>query len=94
MLSILAAVAAMAVKDGLGTLLIICEARGRAIQAGILDAANDLATILVTLAGAGAVITHGWSAHTFAVLAAMTIMSFIGTAYWTRIGQRIKSEQP
>lgn len=93
MLSVLLAVLAMALKDALGVGLVVAEARGRAWLAGVFDAAGDLATILVTLAGAGAVIVHGWTLHTIAILAAMTITSLLGTAYWTRFCRRIK-ERP
>lgn len=91
MLSILLACASMALKDGLGTGLVVAEARGRSWLAGALDALGDLATILVTLAGVGAVILHGWTLHTIVLLAAMMLTSFLGTAAWTRVAQRIKA---
>jgi hypothetical protein len=87
MLAVLLACASMAVKDALGTCLVVCEARGRGMLAGALDAGGDLATILVTLAGAGAVITHGWTTHTVLLLAAMTITSFLGTWFWTEFAE-------
>jgi hypothetical protein len=93
MVSILLACAAMAVKDALGTLLVVAEARGRSWLAGFLDAAGDLAFVLVTLAGAGAVILHGWTAHTVLLLAAMMLTSLLGTAMWTRFGRRIKERE-
>lgn len=91
MLSILAACASMAVKDALGTLLVIAEARGRSMLAGALDAGGDIATVLVTFFGAGALIEHGLTAHTVLLLAAMMLTSFCGTALWTRVGRRIKA---
>jgi len=84
----------MALKDMLGTLLVIAEARGRAVLAGALDAASDLAMILVTLAGAGEVIVHGWTVHTASLLAAMMVTSFFGTLYWTRVGQKLGARNP
>lgn len=88
MLGITLACAAMALKDLLLTFLTVAEAQGRAILAGLLDASSDLATILVTIAGAGLVIQHGWTLHSIAVLAAMMITSFLGTALWTRLAAR------
>lgn len=81
---------AMALRDCFATLLVICEARGRALLAGLLDAAGDLASILVTVLAAGQIILHGWSAHSIVVLAAVMLTSFAGTALWTRVGQRIE----
>jgi hypothetical protein len=91
MFSIVLACLAMALKDMLGTFLVIAEARGRPILAGLCDAGGDLATILVTIVGAGAVITGGWTVHTGLIIAAMTITSFLGTAFWTTIGRRIET---
>lgn len=79
----------MALKDGLGVLLVIAEARGRAIFAGALDAASDLAIILTTLFGAGQVIEHGWDLKSIEVVATMVVVSFGGTVFWTKIGRRI-----
>ena len=93
MLAILLACGAMALKDMLGTFLVIAEARGRAVLAGALDAAGDLALILVTLAGAGAVIVHGWTVHTMIILAAMMATSFVGTLFWVRMGTRWMPEE-
>ena len=92
MLTIILACLAMAVRDMLQTFLVIAEARGRSVLAGALDAGGDLATILVTLAGAGEVITHGWNMYTMTVLAAMMITSFFGTLVWTKVGRRIKEK--
>jgi hypothetical protein len=88
MSAVLLACVAMAFKDAIGTLLVIAEARGRAVLAGVLDAAGDFAMILVTLAGAGEVIVHGWTTRTAAILAAMMVTSFFGTILWTWIGHR------
>lgn len=89
MLGVLLAMGSMALKDALMTWLTIAEARGRAWLAGGLDAAGDLASILVVVTGAGAVIKYGWTGHTAVILAAMCVTSFLGTALWTRIGRRI-----
>jgi hypothetical protein len=90
-LALVLACAAMALKDSLGVGLVVAEARGRAWLAGVLDALSDLAIILVTLAGAGAVIVHGWTLRTGVILAAMMLTSFLGTAAWTRLARRIKA---
>lgn len=81
----------MAVKDALGTFLVIAEARGRSVLAGAMDALGDIAVVLVTLFGAGEIITHGWTLHTAEVLVVIVVTSFFGTLFWTRIGSRIKS---
>lgn len=79
----------MAGKDAFGTLLVIAEARGRAVLAGLLDAASDVAQVLVVLFGAGQIITHGWTWHTLGVLAVICTTSFVGTLFWTRVGTRL-----
>lgn len=79
----------MAAKDAFGTLLVIAEARGRALTAAILDAVSDLAAVLVVLFGAGQVIAHGWTWHTGLVLAVICTTSFVGTLFWTRLGTRL-----
>jgi len=89
MLSLLFAALAMALKDALGTMLVIAEARGKSVLAGAMDAGGDIATVLVTLFGAGEVITHGWTWHTAAVLGVIAVTSFFGTIFWTRVGSRI-----
>ena len=78
----------MALKDGCGTMLVICEARDRPLLAGMFDALGDLALILVTLFGAGEVILHGWTPHTIGVIATIVTVSFFGTALWTHVGNR------
>jgi hypothetical protein len=79
----------MVLKDACGTLLVIAEARGRALLAGLLDAAGDLALVLTTLFGAGQVIVHGWDARSFEVLGVIMLTSLLGTTFWTRVGRRI-----
>lgn len=93
MLQIILACVGMAARDCLGTLLVIAEARGRAVMAGALDATGDLASILVTVVGAGEVITHGLTPHTIILLAAMTVTSFVGTTIFTKLGQRISASK-
>ena len=94
MTALVLACVAMALKDGVGTALVIAEARGRSVTAGALDAASDLATVLVTLAGAGAVIVHGWTWHTAGILAAMMLTSFAGTICWTQLATRWMPDEP
>lgn len=54
---------------------------------------RGLATILITIVGAGAVITQGVTVHTVLILVVMMITSFIGTAIWTKVGSRIAVQQ-
>lgn len=89
MLSLLFAALAMALKDALGTLLVIAEAKGKAVFAGAMDAGGDIAAVLVTLFGAGEVILHGWSLHSIEVLVVIAITSFFGTIFWTRVGSKM-----
>jgi len=91
MIAILAACVAMAAQDCLGTLLVIAEARGRRWLAGVLDMAGDWARIACTVVGAGTVITDGITAHSVEVVLAMSIVSLVGTSYWTKIGDRIRA---
>jgi hypothetical protein len=78
----------MIVKDAVGVLLVVAESRGRYWTAALFDALSDIATVGVTIYGAGTVLIDGWSAHTFAVLGAMMVTSFAGTAFWTRMSVR------
>lgn len=91
MIAVLVACVAMAGKDCLGTLLVVAEAKGRARLAGLLDSLGDLANVVCTVVGAGAVIKGGVTVHTSTVLGAMMLTSFVGTAYWTKLGRRIKN---
>lgn len=84
---------AMALKDGCGTLLVIAQARGRAVLAGLLDAAGDLAQVLVVLFGAGQIIEHGMTGMSVAVLVTIMLTSFAGTVLWTRLGTRWMPER-
>lgn len=84
----------MALKDALGTLLVIAEAHGKSILAGAFDAGGDLAFVLVTLFGAGEIITHGWTWHTLEVLVVLMVTSFFGTIFWTKMGSRWVGTQP
>ncbi len=86
---LLYAVLSMALKDCAGTLLTVAEARGRAVLAGVLDATGDIATVLVTLFGAGQVVLHGWDTRSIEVLVAIMITSFCGTVIWTKVGRRL-----
>lgn len=83
------AAGSMAVRDMLGTLLVVAEARGRAWLAGTLDALGDVAAVAVTVTAAGPVLARGLDRRSVAVLAVMCITSFLGTALWTRVGQRM-----
>jgi hypothetical protein len=89
MLSILLACVAMTCKDALGTGLTVSEAHNRAVLAGVFDATGDLAAIAVTVFGAGEVLLHGLTPHTYALLAAMTFTSFFGTLCYTKLANRL-----
>jgi len=84
----------VASKDAIFTLLTVAEARGRAGMAGALAAAGDLANVICMVVGAGSIIVHGFNAAAFAILGTMMLTSLVGTAFWTRLGNRIKSEVP
>ena len=83
---------AMALKDGCGTMLVIAEARGRAVLAGLFDALGDLAQVLVVLFGAGQILEHGWDKRSIEVLLTIMIVSFWGTLFWTRVGRRMAAD--
>lgn len=80
---LLAGVIGMLLSDGCGTFLVVAEARGRATLAGACDALGDLASVLVTVAGVGSILTDGLTWQSGSVLAAILITSFLGTRYWT-----------
>jgi hypothetical protein len=86
----LIAILAMGLKDSIGTMLVIAEAHNRYVLAGALAALADLAGIFVTLAGAGVIITHGWSVRTAGILGVMMCASFAGTLFWTWFGNRFQ----
>lgn len=90
MLQILLACVAMAIRDALGTMLVISESHGRDWYAGTFDALGDIASVGVTVLGAGVVIQHGLTWHAVLVLAAMCVTSFFGTTFWTHIGRKLK----
>lgn len=80
----------MAAKDALGTLLVVAEAKGRHWLAGGFDAAGDVAQVASMVFGAGEIILHGWGWPAVEVLLVMCATSFVGTAFWTWVGTRIR----
>jgi hypothetical protein len=88
-LGIVGAVAAMAVKDATGTLMVVAEARNRAHLAGVMGASSGVAVVLTTYFGAGEIIVHGWTTYSFVVLAAICATSYAGTRFWTGYGNRV-----
>lgn len=82
----------MVAKDGLGTLLVIAEARGRHWLAGAFDAAGDVAQVVSMVFGAGEIIVHGWGLRSLEILAVMCATSLLGTAFWTKMGSRMKQQ--
>src|ERR1700752_419313 len=94
LLTYVGAIISMAVKDVLGTLLVVAEARGRSLLAGVIDAGGDAANIFVTLLGAGEIVVLGFTTQTFGILAAIMLTSFAGTVCWTRLANRWMPVQP
>lgn len=91
MLHVMAAMVAMTVRDFLGVFLTVAESRGRAKLAGLMDALGDLASIGVTVLGAGPVIQHGVTPYTVVLVACICVTSFFGTVVYTRLANRIKA---
>lgn len=89
MLIILLACLAMTCRDALATGLTVAEAHNRAVLAGTFDASCDLASIAVTVFGAGQVLKHGITPHTVILLAGMTVTSFFGTLCYTKLANKI-----
>lgn len=83
------AVLSMMLKDAVGVFLVVAEARGEAILAGALDGASDLATVLVTIVGAGSVLSNGWNVMTIGILATLMLTSTIGTYFWTLLARGV-----
>lgn len=90
-LTLVFACISMALKDALGTFMNVAENRGKALLAGFLDGASDIAVQMVNIVGAGSVVLYGWNAWTIAVLLVMLITSVIGTYYWTKLSTRISN---
>lgn len=88
MLALLLGCISMAFKDLVGTFLTVAMAHGRASWAAVLDGLYDLATIVVTIVGAGAVVLHGWTPHTGLLLAVMVATSVAGTYVWTKLAAK------
>lgn len=84
---------AMMAKDAIGSLMVLAEARGRAVLAGGLDAASDAATIVSTAFGAGEIIVHGWNLRAVEILAVMMATSFAATTLSVRYGRRLTAHQ-
>ena len=92
-LLLVAAALSMAVKDFFATLLMIAEAEGRAVWAGVLDGASTLAGVVLTVLGAGTVILHGVDARSMAVIGAMLAADILGTPVWTTFGARLRRKR-
>ena len=88
-LELFGAILAMALKDSLSVGLVVAESKNRAFVAGVLDAGLDIAQIMVTLVGAGTIIVHGWTPHSFVILAVICLTSFFGTIVWTKLSHRL-----
>lgn len=91
MLAIVVACLAMAAQDFFDTMLTVARAKGRPWLSGGLDAIGDLAKVVCVIVGAGTVIADGVTWHSVAVLAAMAVTSFFGTAADVKISRRIKA---
>lgn len=78
----------MGLRDFLATVLVVAEARGRAVLAGACDALGDLAGIGVVLCGAGQILEHGLNGSSAAVLVVIFVVSFCGTVAWTKLATR------
>lgn len=87
-LLLVGAAVSMAVRDALGTCLVVAEARGRRSLAATLDAVGDLASIAVYTFGAGEIAVHGLTVKSVAVVAVMVVTSWLGTWYWTGFARR------
>lgn len=87
--TLLVVAVAMAVKDCLCTVETIAESKNRGWLAGICDGAYDIASVVCTVVGAGAIISHGFGWHAFWILLVMVTVSTFGTVLWTRIGHRL-----
>lgn len=95
MITLLLACACMALTDCFGTFLTVAEARGRAWLAGACDALGDATgRFLLPVYGAGVVIKHGWTPDAVLILCCVMAVSFVGTAFWTRLSRRITDQTP
>lgn len=83
----------MLLKDAVGTIMVVAEARGRAILAGTLDAMGDLANVLCTVFGAGEIVLHGWGWAAVEILAVMMATSFVATSLSVRWGRRLTAHK-
>lgn len=88
-MAILLAIVLMALQDVFGTFLVVAEARGRPLLAGILDGVRDVPAFL--LAGlSGATLVHkGWSGDALLVCA-IACTSFATTGLATFYARRVK----
>jgi len=80
----------MALRDVLGTLLVVAEAKGRAVAAGTLDGLGDIAQTLCTVFGVGEIIVHGFGGEAALILVVMVVTSFCTTLAATMYGRRWK----
>lgn len=84
---------AMLAKDAIGTVMVVAEARGRALLAGTLDAASDAANVVSTAFGAGEIILHGWNGQAALILAVMMVTSFVATTVSVAYGRRLAAHE-
>lgn len=66
--------------------------RGRALLAGLLDAAMWLAWFLSSSIAIGSEALHGWSTRTVAIVLAVTAANIIGSASGVKLGRRFIEE--
>jgi len=88
MLVALIAALAMVGQDITATYMVVAEARGNAVPAGLGDAVQWLFAFATGSIAYSAVIRHGWTAHTFLIVGAITVANVVGTIAGVRLGRR------
>lgn len=88
-MTVLLAMLLMAIQDVLGTFLVVAEARGRPLLAGILDGVHDIPAFLLAGISGATLVHHGWRGDSVLVVA-IACTSFATTGIATFYARRVR----
>jgi hypothetical protein len=82
-ISVLLLMGTMAIKDVLGTAMVVYEGKGNGKLAGIMDSSSDVVSFVYTVIGVDALNKAGWSLEAAIMLIAVAFTSYNVTKFTT-----------
>ena len=84
LIAVIVVVTSMAVKDVLGTTLVIAEASGKARLAGLMDALGDVANFIFMAVGLDTIYANGFNWKSAILIGAICLTSYNTTRLTTK----------